>query len=142
MHRHRRLVAVLLLVAACGSSGDAARFCDLNSELEGFYPGESFLPQETRLDAGRPKLLEALNRRAVVFDFDAVASFGEIFDDFVDASPDDIRSAVTELDSAIGPFIDAGSDPTIELFEAAFRDEAAIAAGFDIEYWVEANCPG
>lgn len=139
----RLLVAVFLFGAACGgASGDADRFCELNSELESFHALASFHPLEAREEAGRPKLLEALRSRVVIFDLDEVAAFGATFDEFVDVAPDDIRSSVEILDEAIGPLTGAGSDQTSELFEAAFLEDAAIAAGFDIEYWVEENCSG
>jgi hypothetical protein len=138
----RLLVVVLVFGAACGgASGDADRFCQLNSDLESFYSGPSFLPLEVREEAGRPKLLEALNSKVVIFEFDEVAAFGEIFDEFFDAAPDGIRSSVAELDAAIGPLIDAADEPTIELVQTAFGEGAA-SAGFEVEYWVTSNCPG
>jgi hypothetical protein len=138
----RWLVVVLILGAACGgASGDVSRFCELNSDLESFYPSPPFLPLDVREEAGRPKLLEAMNSKVVIFEFDEVAAFGEVFEEFAESAPDDIRSSVTALDAAIGPLIDAGNEPTVELVMTAFGEGAAIA-GFDIEYWVEENCSG
>lgn len=121
------LLAVGLLVAACGDGEDAESrpFCDVQADIGQLILFSGAPPGEAR---------------------ETVSEARGLLDELVSAAPDEVRSAVE--DSA------AASTALLDLFAAAGFDEAAVdqaevSAAFEdarvasetMLGWVEINCP-